>query len=226
MGKLVILRHGESQWNLENRFTGWVDVDLSMKGVEEARSAGEKLKSLNIEFHHTYTSVLKRAIKTHFVALEAMDRLWYPVTRTWRLNERHYGALQGLNKEETAKKYGDAQVKIWRRSYETLPPTLESSSEMNPKNDIRYQDVSPLPLGESLKVTIDRVMPFWNEEIAPRLKKHENILIVAHGNSLRGLVKHLKKMTPDEVLELNIPTASPWLFELDSDLSPTSDRYL
>ncbi len=220
------MRHGESQWNLENRFTGWVDVDLSTKGVEEAVAAGKKIRDLGVEFQHTYTSVLKRAIKTHFVALESMERLWYPVTRSWRLNERHYGALQGLNKEETAKKFGDAQVKIWRRSYDTLPPALDPLSEMNPKNDIRYRDVSSLPLAESLKVTIDRVMPLWNEDIAPRLKKNENVLIVAHGNSLRGLVKHLKKMTPEEVLELNIPTASPWLFELDSNLEPVQDRYL
>jgi len=226
MGKLVILRHGESQWNLENRFTGWVDVDLSTKGIEEAKSAGTRLRELGLEFHHTYTSVLKRAIKTHFVALESMERLWYPVTRSWRLNERHYGALQGLNKEETAKHYGDAQVKIWRRSYDTLPPLLDASSEMNPKHDLRYRDVSPLPLAESLKTTIERVMPLWNDEIAPRLKRNENVLIVAHGNSLRGLVKHLKKMTPEEVLELNIPTASPWYFELDSNLNPISDRYL
>jgi 2,3-bisphosphoglycerate-dependent phosphoglycerate mutase len=155
-----------------------------------------------------------------------MDRLWYPVTRSWRLNERHYGALQGLNKEETAKKYGDAQVKIWRRSYDTLPPALDPASEMNPKHDPRYHDVTPLPLGESLKVTIDRVMPLWNDEVAPRLRRNENILIVAHGNSLRGLVKHIKKMSPEEVLELNIPTASPWFFELDSELNPVQDRYL
>ena len=226
MGKLIILRHGESQWNLENRFTGWVDVDLSTKGVEEAVSAGKKLQNLGIEFHHTYTSVLKRAIKTHFFALEAMERLWYPVSRSWRLNERHYGALQGLNKEETAKQYGEAQVKIWRRSYDTLPPLLDASSEMNPKHDRRYQSVSPLPLAESLRTTIERVMPLWNDEIAVRLKRDENILIVAHGNSLRGLVKHLKNMSPEEVLELNIPTASPWLFELDSNLVPVSDQYL
>ncbi len=226
MGKLVILRHGESQWNLENRFTGWVDVDLSTKGVEEAASAGKKLRDLGVEFHHTYTSVLKRAIKTHFGALDSMDRLWYPVTRSWRLNERHYGALQGLNKEETAKKYGDAQVKIWRRSYDTPPPTLDPSSELNPRHDLRYQSLPEVPLGESLKITIDRVMPLWNDDIAPRLKRNENILIVAHGNSLRGLVKHLKKMTPEEVLELNIPTASPWLFELNSNLDPIEDRYL
>ena len=226
MGKLVIVRHGESQWNLENRFTGWVDVDLSTKGIDEARGAGQLLKKTGIEFHHTYTSVLKRAIKTHYFALEAMDRLWYPVTRSWRLNERHYGALQGLNKDETAKQYGEAQVKIWRRSFDTLPPTLDPHSEMNPANDQRYALLSERPLAESLKTTIERVMPMWNDEIAPKLSSGENILIVAHGNSLRGLVKHLKGMTPEEVLELNIPTASPWLFELDSKLNLISDSYL
>jgi 2,3-bisphosphoglycerate-dependent phosphoglycerate mutase len=226
MGKLVILRHGESQWNLENRFTGWVDVDLSTKGVDEAKKAGLLMKQSNLEFHHTYTSVLRRAIKTHFTALEAMDRLWLPVNRSWRLNERHYGALQGLNKEETAKKYGDAQVKIWRRSYDTLPPLLDSSSEMNPKNDPRYSLLSETPLGESLKVTIDRVMPLWNDEIAPKLSAGEHLLIVAHGNSLRGLVKHIKKMSSEEVLELNIPTAAPWVFEFDSHLNLKSDAYL
>ncbi len=226
MGKLVIVRHGESQWNLENRFTGWVDVDLSTKGVEEARRAGAQLKASGLEFHHTYTSVLRRAIKTHFFALEEMDRLWYPVSRSWRLNERHYGALQGLNKEETAKKYGDAQVKIWRRSYETLPPLLDPGSEMNPRKDARYAVLADLPLGESLKSTIERVMPLWNDEIAPRLSAGESLLIVAHGNSLRGLVKHIKSMTPEEVLELNIPTAAPWIFEFDSAMRLLNDRYL
>lgn len=226
MGKLVIVRHGESQWNLENRFTGWVDVDLSTKGVEEARRAGALLKTAGVEFHHTYTSVLRRAIKTHFFALEEMDRLWYPVSRSWRLNERHYGALQGLNKEETAKKYGDAQVKIWRRSYETLPPLLDPGSEMNPRKDARYAVLADLPLGESLKSTIERVMPLWNDEIAPRLSAGESLLIVAHGNSLRGLVKHIKSMTPEEVLELNIPTAAPWIFEFDSAMRLLNDRYL
>jgi 2,3-bisphosphoglycerate-dependent phosphoglycerate mutase len=226
MGKLVIVRHGESQWNLENRFTGWVDVDLSTKGVEEARRAGALLKASGVEFHHTYTSVLRRAIKTHFFALEEMDRLWYPVSRSWRLNERHYGALQGLNKEETAKKYGDAQVKIWRRSYETLPPLLDPGSEMNPRKDARYAVLADLPLGESLKSTIERVMPLWNDEIAPRLSAGESLLIVAHGNSLRGLVKHIKSMTPEEVLELNIPTAAPWIFEFDSAMRLLNDRYL
>jgi 2,3-bisphosphoglycerate-dependent phosphoglycerate mutase len=226
MGKLVILRHGESQWNLENRFTGWVDVDLSTKGIEEARRAGALLKSSGLEFHHTYTSVLKRAIKTHFFALEEMERLWYPVTRSWRLNERHYGALQGLNKEETAKKYGDAQVKIWRRSYDTLPPLLSADSEMNPRRDARYAVLADLPLAESLKTTIERVMPLWNDEIAPKLSAGENLLIVAHGNSLRGMVKHIKGMTPDEILELNIPTAAPWIFEFDSGLNLLDDRYL
>jgi 2,3-bisphosphoglycerate-dependent phosphoglycerate mutase len=226
MGKLVLLRHGESQWNLENRFTGWVDVDLSTQGVEEAQNAGILMKKSGLAFHHTYTSVLKRAIKTHFTALEAMDRLWYPVSRSWRLNERHYGALQGLNKEETAKKYGDAQVKIWRRSYETLPPLLDASSDMNPKLDPRYSLLSEVPLGESLKVTIERVMPLWNDEIAPKLAAGESLLIVAHGNSLRGLVKHIKQMSAEEVLELNIPTAAPWIFEFDSSLTVKSDSYL
>lgn len=226
--KLVLVRHGESQWNLENRFTGWVDVDLTAKGVEEARSAGELLKKSGIEFQSTYTSLLKRAIKTHVNILEVMDRLWYPVIRDFRLNERHYGALQGLNKEETAKKYGDAQVKIWRRSFDTLPPLLDASSEMNPKNDLRYAglDASAFPLGESLKVTIDRVMPLWNNEISARLKKGENVLIVAHGNSLRGMVKTLKNLSNDEILELNIPTAKPWCFEFGEDMKLIKDGYL
>jgi len=228
MSKLVIIRHGESAWNLENRFTGWVDVDLSAKGIEEAKQAGELLGRQNIDFHFTYTSLLKRAIKTHFLVLESMDKLWYPVTRSWRLNERHYGALQGLNKEETAKKYGEAQVKIWRRSFDTLPPLLDPSSEMNPKNDPRYAQLgqNAQPLGESLKVTIDRVIPLWKEELEPKLKRGENILIVAHGNSLRGLVMHLKKMSSEEVLELNIPTGKPWAFEFDSMGALQKDAYL
>jgi 2,3-bisphosphoglycerate-dependent phosphoglycerate mutase len=228
MGKLVIIRHGESDWNLQNRFTGWVDVDLSPKGIDEAKQAGVLLASKKISFHATYTSLLKRAIKTHFLMLEQMDALWYPVTRSWRLNERHYGALQGLNKEETAKKYGDEQVKIWRRSFDTLPPLLEASSEMNPKSDPRYADLpkEAQPLGESLKITIDRVIPLWTEELAPRLKRGENILIVAHGNSLRGLVKHLKAMSNEEVLELNIPTGKPWSFEFDSSGKLIADAYL
>jgi 2,3-bisphosphoglycerate-dependent phosphoglycerate mutase len=228
MSKLVILRHGESQWNLENRFTGWVDVDLSTKGIEEAKLAGELVKKEGIEFHATYTSLLKRAIKTHFTMLDVMDRLWYPVTRDYRLNERHYGALQGLNKDETAQKYGADQVKIWRRSFDTLPPLLDATSDMNPAHDPRYSHLGKeaQPLGESLKITIDRVMPLWNSEIAPRLKKGENVLIVAHGNSLRGLVKTLKNISNDDILELNIPTAKPWLFEFDTNLNLLSDRYL
>lgn len=228
MGKLVIIRHGESEWNLQNRFTGWVDVDLSPKGILEAKHAGELLKSKDIHFHFTYTSLLKRAIKTHFLILDEMDRLWYPVTRSWRLNERHYGGLQGLNKEETAKKFGAEQVKIWRRSFDTLPPLLEPTSDMNPKNDLRYQDLGKeaQPLGESLKITIERVIPFWNEELALRLKRGENILVVAHGNSLRGLVKHLKNMSNEEVLELNIPTGKPWSFEFDTSGKLVSDAYL
>ncbi len=228
MGKLLLIRHGESQWNLDNRFTGWVDVDLTSKGMEEAQNAGKLIQSHSLEFDDTYTSLLKRAIRTHFLALEQMDRLWYPVTRSWRLNERHYGALQGLNKEETAKKYGADQVKIWRRSYDTPPPPLNADSEMNPKNDLRYRNLGAeaQPLFESLKTTIDRVIPLWNEDIAPKLKQGKSILIVAHGNSLRGLVKHIKKMTNEEVLELNIPTGSPWLLEFDSELNLTRDGYL
>ena len=228
MAKLVLVRHGESQWNLENRFTGWVDVDLSAKGVEEAISAGQLLKKSAIEFQCTYTSLLKRAIKTHFTMLDVMDRLWYPVIRNFRLNERHYGALQGLNKEETAKKYGDAQVKIWRRSFDTLPPLLDASSDMNPVNDLRYKNIGKeaQPLGESLKITIERVLPLWNSEISDRLKKGENILIVAHGNSLRGLVKTLKNLSNEEILELNIPTGKPWLFEFDEKLNLLADHYL
>lgn len=232
MSKLVIVRHGESQWNLENRFTGWVDVDLSPKGVEEAKSAGRQLAKLmadeKFEFQATFTSLLKRAIKTHFLALESMDRLWYPVTRSWRLNERHYGGLQGLDKAETAKKYGDEQVKIWRRSFDTPPPPLDPKSDMNPIYDPRYQNLGPgsQPLGESLKTTIDRVMPLWNDSIVPLLKQNQNVLIFAHGNSLRGLAKHIKKISDADVLELNIPTGSPWVFELNRDLSLVSDRYL
>lgn len=228
MAKLVIVRHGESQWNLENRFTGWVDVDLSSKGLEEAKQAGEILKKEGLEFHCTYTSLLKRAIKTHFIMLDVMDRLWYPVIRDYRLNERHYGALQGLNKEETAKKYGAEQVKIWRRSFDTLPPLLDSSSDMNPAKDPRYSglEAKAKPLGESLKITIDRVMPLWNGEMINRLKNGENVLIVAHGNSLRGLVKTLKNISNDDILELNIPTAKPWIFEFDSQMKLLGDRYL
>ena len=228
MGKLVILRHGESQWNLENRFTGWVDVDLTLKGVEEATAAGALLKKLGIEYHETYTSLLKRAIKTHFHALSAMDRLWYSVTRTYRLNERHYGALQGLNKKETADQYGEDQVKIWRRSYDVLPPVLPANSDMNPKNDLRYANLGAdaTPLAESLETTITRVMPLWSQDLAPRVKAGENLLVVAHGNSLRGLVKHIKKLSNDEILELNIPTGKPWLFEFDSELKLLNDRYV
>lgn len=231
-GKLVLIRHGESQWNLDNRFTGWVDVDLSPKGVEEAKEAGQKLAKLmtakNFEFQETYTSLLKRAIKTHFLALEQMDRTWYPVNRSWRLNERHYGALQGLNKEETAKKYGDAQVKIWRRSFDTPPPPLSPDSSMNPKNDVRYAHLGKeaQPLEESLKDTIERVIPLWENEIAPLLKGGESVLIVAHGNSLRGLVKHIKGISNDDILELNIPTGKPWMFEFDSSMKLLSDGYV
>lgn len=236
MSKLLVIRHGESQWNLENRFTGWVDVDLSSKGIEEAKQAAKIIQSSSIEFHHSYTSILKRAIKTHYHILNEMDRLWLPVTRTWQLNERHYGALQGLNKEETALKYGDEQVKLWRRSYDTPPPALTQDSPMNPANELRYQLLSQMnslntnsdnphqknptlnewPLFESLKLTIDRVLPLWQTEIVPRLQAGQNILIVAHGNSLRGLIKTIKNLSNEEILELNIPTGKPWVFEFET----------
>jgi 2,3-bisphosphoglycerate-dependent phosphoglycerate mutase len=228
MSQLVIIRHGESQWNLENRFTGWVDVDLTAKGIDEARLAGKIISASGIEFQSTYTSLLKRAIKTHFLLCESLDRLWLPVQRSWRLNERHYGALQGLDKTETAKKYGDEQVKIWRRSYDTVPPLAAADSEMNPANDLRYQSLEKAaqPLGESLAITIDRVIPLWNASIAPELKSGKNVLIVAHGNSLRGLVKHIKNISNADILELNIPTGKPWVFNFDSGLNLSSDSYL
>lgn len=228
MSSLVIVRHGESQWNLENRFTGWVDVDLSPKGVEEAKQAGQALKKLNIEFQHTYTSYLKRAIKTHFLMLEQMDRLWLPVTRSWRLNERHYGALQGLNKDDMTAKFGAEQVKIWRRSYDTPPPPLAEDSPMNPKHDPRYAhlEAEAQPLFESLAITIQRTLPLWNTEVKARLQSGENVLIVAHGNSLRGLAKEIQNISNQDILELNIPTGKPWLFEFDSKLKLVSNRYI
>lgn len=228
MSKLIILRHGESQWNLENRFTGWVDVDLSPKGIEEAKLAGQVLQEKGVEFQHTFTSYLKRSIKTHFYTLEQMDRLWLPVTRSWRLNERHYGALQGLDKDEMIKQHGAEQVKIWRRSFDTPPPSLAQDSVMNPAHDLRYKNLpqEAQPLFESLELTIKRVLPIWSEEIKPKLLKNENVLVVAHGNSLRGLVKEIKQISNDDILELNIPTGKPWLFEFDAALKLIDDKYL
>lgn len=225
-GKLVLCRHGQSTWNLENLFTGWKDVDLTEKGIAEARQAGRDLKELGIEFDVTYTSVLKRAIRTHWLILDEMDRMWLPVIRAWELNERSYGALQGLNKSATATKHGDEQVMVWRRSYDIPPPAIEESDERHPKHDIRYAGIENLPGTESLKTTLERVMPYWEANIVPRLKAGENVLITAHGNSLRALVKMLDNISDDEITSLNIPTGIPLLYELDDDLKPVSSRYL
>lgn len=228
MYKIVLLRHGESEWNKENRFTGWTDVDLSEKGVAEAVAGGKLMKEAGFEFDLAYTSVLKRAIRTLNLALEQMDLLWIPVVKTWRLNERHYGALQGLNKAETAKKYGDEQVLIWRRSYDTQPPALTADDERYPGKDRRYADLTAeeLPLTECLKDTVARFLPFWHETVAPAIKSGQKIIIAAHGNSLRALVKYLDNIPEDEIVELNIPTGVPLVYELDKDLKPIKHYYL
>lgn len=228
MYKIVLLRHGESEWNKENRFTGWTDVDLSEKGVAEAAAGGKLMKDAGFEFDLAYTSVLKRAIRTLNLALEQMDLLWIPVFKTWRLNERHYGALQGLNKAETAKKYGDDQVLIWRRSYDIQPPALTADDERFPGKDRRYADLSTdqLPLAECLKDTVARFLPFWHETVAPAIKSGKKIIIAAHGNSLRALVKYLDNIPEDEIVELNIPTGVPLVYELDEDLKPIKHYYL
>jgi 2,3-bisphosphoglycerate-dependent phosphoglycerate mutase len=227
-GKLVLLRHGQSLWNVANLFTGWHDVDLSDQGREEARQAGRELKATGIRFDYAYTSMLKRAIRTLNLALEEMDRMWLPVEKSWRLNERHYGALQGLDKAQTVAKHGEAQVKIWRRSYDIPPPALELADERHPKHDPRYADLDPrlLPATESLKDTLARVLPLWNEEIAPKLRAGKNVLIAAHGNSIRAIVKMLDNLPESEIVELNIPTGVPLLYELDASLKPTGHRYL
>ncbi|MEA5079116.1 MAG: 2,3-diphosphoglycerate-dependent phosphoglycerate mutase [Anaerolineaceae bacterium] len=228
MYKIVLLRHGESQWNKENRFTGWTDVDLSEKGEEEARKAGKTMKEAGYDFDIVFTSVLKRAIRTMTLALGEMDLWWLPVVKSWRLNERHYGALQGLNKAETAAKYGDEQVHIWRRSYDVQPPALELSDERYPGFDRRYHDLSKaeLPLTECLKDTVARFLPFWHETVAPAIKSGKRVIIVAHGNSLRSLVKYLDNIPDDEIVELNIPTGVPLVYELDEDLKPIQHYYL
>ncbi|KGE72227.1 2,3-diphosphoglycerate-dependent phosphoglycerate mutase [Spirochaeta lutea] len=228
MYKLVLIRHGESLWNKENRFTGWTDVDLSEKGVEEARNAGALLKADGYTFDVAYNSVLKRAIKTLNIVLEEMDLLWIPVIKNWRLNERHYGALQGLNKAETAEKHGEEQVTIWRRSYDVPPPALTADDERYPGNDPRYADLSSeeLPLTECLKDTVDRFLPLWHDEIAPTIKSGKKVVIAAHGNSLRALVKYLDNMTEEAILKLNIPTGTPLVYELDENLKPIKHYYL
>ncbi len=226
--KIVLLRHGESEWNKENRFTGWTDVDLSGKGIEEAKSAGEILKSEGFVFDMAFTSVLKRAIRTLWLTLDELNLMWIPVERAWELNERHYGSLQGLNKAETAAKYGEEQVKIWRRSYDIQPPALEKTDPRFPGNDPRYKGLSEseLPVTECLKDTVKRVVPFWEERIVPLIENGKRIIIVAHGNSLRALVKHLDKIPDDEIVELNIPTGTPLVYELDENLIPLNHYYL
>lgn len=228
MYKLVLLRHGESTWNKENRFTGWTDVDLSDKGKEEARSAGKVLKEQGFVFDVAYTSVLKRAIRTLWYVMDEMDLMWIPVHNSWRLNERHYGALQGLNKAEMAEKYGEAQVKIWRRSYDTQPPALEKSDKRFPGFDPRYSDLKPeeLPATECLKDTVARFLPYWHETIAPAITSGRRVIIAAHGNSLRALVKYLDNVSESEITELNIPTGLPLVYELDANLKPLKSEYL
>ncbi len=228
MIKLVLLRHGESGWNKENRFTGWTDVDLSEKGVGEAHEAGKVLKENGFEFDMAFTSYLKRAIKTLFFALEELDQLSLPVIKTWRLNERHYGGLQGLNKAETAEKHGDEQVKIWRRSYDIPPPALTKDDERYPGNDKAYAllDEKDLPQTECLKDTVERFLPYWHKEIVPQLKQNKKLIIAAHGNSLRALVKYLDDISEKDILSLNIPTGMPLVYELDDDLKPIKSYYL
>jgi 2,3-bisphosphoglycerate-dependent phosphoglycerate mutase len=228
VGKLILVRHGQSVWNVENLFTGWYDVDLSDQGRQEAAQAGRELLKENIAVDIAFTSVLKRAIRTLWILLDEMDRMWVPVERSWRLNERHYGALQGLNKAQTVEKHGEAQVKIWRRSYDIPPPSLASDDERHPRFDPRYAGVDPaeLPAAESLKDTLARVLPFWNSRIAPELRAGRNVLVAAHGNSLRAMVKMLDHVSEKEIVELNIPTGVPLLYDLDAQLKPRGSRYL
>lgn len=228
MKKIVLMRHGESQWNLENRFTGWVDVDLSLKGVEEANRAGQILKAEGYDFDVAYTSLLTRAIRTLWITQEALDRRWLPVIKHWRLNERHYGALQGLNKAETAQKYGDEQVHIWRRSYDTPPPALALDDRQHPANDVRYADLLPeeLPQTECLKDTVNRVVPYWQMVIAPQVRAGKRVIVAAHGNTLRALIKHLDHVADDAIVNLNIPTAVPLVYELDDNMKPIRNYYL
>lgn len=228
MIKLVLVRHGESIWNRENLFTGWTDVDLSEKGIQEAKEAGEILKKEGYSFDVAYTSVLKRAIRTLWIILDELDQLWIPVYKSWRLNERHYGALQGLNKSEMAQKYGEDQVKIWRRSYDILPPLLNPDDKRYPGNDIKYSDVPGeyLPLAESLKSTVERFIPYWEENIVPQIRQGKKVIISAHGNSLRALIKHLDQISDEEIVGLNIPTGIPLVYELDDDLRPIKKYYL
>jgi 2,3-bisphosphoglycerate-dependent phosphoglycerate mutase len=226
--KIVLLRHGESLWNKENRFTGWTDVDLTERGMEEACRAGRLMKEAGHEFDVAFTSVLKRAIRTLWTALDQMDRMWIPVRNTWRLNERHYGALQGLNKAETAERFGDQQVQLWRRSYDVPPPALTPEDPRHPGKDPRYADLAPadLPLTECLKDTVARFLPYWNETITPQIKAGRRVIIAAHGNSLRALVKYLDNVSDQDIIALNIPTGIPLVYELDDALKPLRHYYL
>jgi 2,3-bisphosphoglycerate-dependent phosphoglycerate mutase len=228
MYQIVLLRHGESVWNKENRFTGWTDVDLSPLGIEEATRSGQVLREAGFAFDLAYTSVLKRAIRTLWLVLDEMDLMWIPVVRGWELNERHYGALQGLNKAETATRYGEAQVKLWRRSYDIQPPSLEPSDPRWPGHDSRYRDLAPeqVPLTECLKDTVARFLPYWRQAIVPAIRAGRRLLIVAHGNSLRALVKYLDQIPDEEIVELNIPTGIPLVYDLSEDLHPIGHRYL
>lgn len=228
MKKLVLLRHGESIWNKENRFTGWTDVDLSEKGIEEAKKAGEVLRKEGFVFDIAYTSVLKRAIRTLWLTLDGMDLMWIPVYNSWRLNERHYGALQGLNKSETSAKYGEKQVLIWRRSYDIAPMALDKNDPRYPGHDARYKDIASkdLPLTECLKDTVARFLPYWHEVIAPAVMSGKHVIIAAHGNSLRALVKYLDNISDEKIVNLNIPTGIPLVYELDDNLKPTKSYYL
>jgi 2,3-bisphosphoglycerate-dependent phosphoglycerate mutase len=227
-GKLILVRHGQSTWNVDNLFTGWHDVDLSDLGRQEAALAGRELQNEKLEPQIAFTSVLKRAIRTLWLILDTTDRMWIPVERSWRLNERHYGALQGLNKAQTVKEHGEAQVKIWRRSYDVPPPPLSLDDPRHPRFDPRYADLDPklLPASESLKDTLARVLPFWETRVVPELRSNKNVLVVAHGNSLRALVKMLDLMSESEIVEFNIPTGVPMLYELDEQIQPTSRRFL
>lgn len=226
--RLVLLRHGQSQWNLENRFTGWVDVDITEQGRAEAAQAGQLLKAEGIEFDQVFTSVLKRAIRTMWIALDELDQLWVPVERAWQLNERHYGALQGLDKAQTTRKYGEEQVLQWRRSFDIPPPEMAADDAGHPRHDRRYAHLDPreLPGTESLKITLGRVLPYWNKVIVPHVRRGDTVLIVAHGNSLRALVKYLDGISDEDILKLNIPTGVPMVYELNEDLQVLDRRYL
>ena len=228
MRKIILIRHGASEWNLLNLFTGWTDVDLSEQGVREAREAGRKLKEAGIEFDMAFTSVLQRAIKTCHIVLDEMDQLWIPEVKSWRLNERHYGDLQGLNKQETAEKYGEDQVLKWRRSYNTLPPLMDPDNPLSPVRDRRYANLQKrvIPMGENLETTLDRVIPFWEDQIAPAVLDRKTILVAAHGNSLRALIKYIEEIPDDEIMALEIPTGQPLVYELNDDLTIIRKYYL